>query len=271
MKQSFHLKDVTGLWQKNNIFPYFFEIYKIAHIIFINNSLADIKCLEIRLDDSYVEEFKIKYVEEFSDDCVKIRLENENDYLEVENLVRNSFWNVYRPGAYEHFIVHNLRNDESFIRKLAFVIEKDGLIIGQINYSKGKIHGENGNVSEAIILGPVSIEENYQNMGYGTKLIEYTLDIAEKDAIPYVFVVGDENYYGRFGFESASKYNIFLEGTDTDEECPFFMIKIFDKDKTTFEKSIFTNPDVFNVDEMDVDEFDRQFEYKEKKVLDGQL
>ena len=40
-----------------------------------------------------------------------IRLENENDYLKVENLARNSFWNVYRPGAYEHYIVHNLRDD----------------------------------------------------------------------------------------------------------------------------------------------------------------
>ena len=64
---------------------------------------------------------------------MKIRLENEEDYIEVEKLVRDSFWNVYRPGAYEHFIVHNLRNDESFVSKLAYVIEDDGKIIGSIN------------------------------------------------------------------------------------------------------------------------------------------
>ena len=205
------------------------------------------------------------------EDDVKIRLENEKDYLEVENLIRNSFWNVYRPGAYEHFIVHNLRNDKSFIRKLAFVIEKDDLIVGQINYSKGKLSTENGKDCEAIVLGPISIDENYQNMGYGSKLIEYTLGLIERNGIPYVFVVGDENYYRRFGFESASRYNIFLEGTNPNEECPFFMIKIFDKDKITCKKSIFSNPDVFNVDEKDVDEFDKQFEFKEKKVLDTQL
>lgn len=204
-------------------------------------------------------------------DDVNIRLENKKDYFEVENLVRNSFWNVYRPGAYEHFIVHNLRNDKSFIRKLAFVIEKDGLIIGQINYSKGELNTENGNNCEAIVLGPISIDKNYQNKGYGSKLIEFTLNLIKKNDIPYVFVVGDENYYKRFGFESASKYNIFLEGTDTNDECPFFMIKIFDKSKVTYEKSIFSNPDVFNVDEKDVDEFDKQFEFKEKKVLDSQL
>ena len=64
---------------------------------------------------------------------MKISLETENDYLEVENLVRNSFWNVYRPGAFEHYIVHHLRNDESFINDFAYVIECDCKIRGHIN------------------------------------------------------------------------------------------------------------------------------------------
>ena len=100
-------------------------------------------------------------------------------------------------------------------------------------------------------------------------MIEYTLNLAKKQNIPYIFVVGDENYYRRFGFESASKYDLYLEGTDTSESCPFFMIKIFNEEKP--KKGIFHNPDVFNVSEKDVDEFDEQFEYKEKKVLEGQL
>ena len=77
--------------------------------------------------------------------------------------------------------------------------------------------------------------------------------------------------YQRFGFESASQYNLFLEGTDRNEECPFFMIKIFDSKKIDMKYGIFSNPDVFNIDESDVDEFDKKFEYKEKKVLEGQL
>ena len=85
-------------------------------------------------------------------------------------------------------------------------------------------------------------------------------------------MVGDENYYSRFGFESASKYNLFLEGTDTEEENPFFMIKIFENDfDESYDKGIFYNPKVFNVNEKDVDEFDKNFEYKEKRVQEGQL
>lgn len=201
---------------------------------------------------------------------MKIRLEEEKDYFDVEKMVRNSFWNIYRPGAYEHYIVHELRKDPSFIKELAYVIEEDEEIIGHINYFKGKIH-INNEVGDAVVLGPVAIATTHQNQGYGTKLISHTLNLAKDMDIDYVFVVGDENYYKRFGFESASKYNLFLEGTDTDEECPFFMIKIFDVDKLNYQKGIFVNPDVFNVDENDVNEFDRQFEYKEKRVQDGQL
>ena len=204
------------------------------------------------------------------DDC-KIRLENPADYLEVENLVRDSFWNVYRPGAFEHYIVHNLRNHESFIKELAYVIEKRKKIIAHINYSAGRICFENGNFQKALVLGPICVDRKWQNQGYGTKLINHSLKIiAEKD-IPYVFVIGDENYYKRFGFETASKYKFYLKGTDRSEENPFFMIKIFDEEKIGMEWGIFENPDVFDIDPQDVDEFDRKFEYKEKRIQEGQL
>ena len=83
--------------------------------------------------------------------------------------------------------------------------------------------------------------------------------------------MGDENYYSRFGFESASKYNLYLENTDVNEENPFFMINVFDGTRLEGKFGIFHNPDVFDVDEKELDEFDRQFEYREKLVLDTQL
>lgn len=199
-----------------------------------------------------------------------IRHESENDYREVEELVRDSFWNVYRPGAYEHFIVHNLRDDESFLENLAYVIEDDGKIVGHINYSIGTISYESG-IVPAVVLGPLAIDKNCQNQGLGSKLINFTLGIAKDDCIPFVLVIGNEDYYSRFGFVSASKYNIYLDGTDLDEENPFFMIKVFDEDKVKKELGIFRNPDVFDVDDDEVDEFDSQFEYMEKLVLDTQL
>lgn len=194
----------------------------------------------------------------------------ETDYEGVENLVMDSFWNVYRPGAFEHYIVHQLRNDESFIPDLAYVIECSEQIVGHINYSLGIIDYGDEKV-DAVVLGPISIHRNYQNPGFGSKLIGFTLDLARREGIPFVLVIGDENYYHRFGFESASKYNVFLDGTNTNEECLFFMIKIFDESSFKNKLGTFHNPCVFDVDESDVDEFDRQFEYREKLVLDTQL
>lgn len=216
-----------------------------------------------------------------------IRLEEEKDHIKVENIVRDAFWNVYRPGAYEHYIVHNLRKDSSFIKDLAYVIEENDEIIGHINYSNGRLnlyrknrYGVDIKVREesgkATVLGPIAIDSKYQSNGYGSKLIRHTLNLAEEMGIPFVFVIGDENYYSRFGFESASKYNIYLEGTDTEDENPFFMIRILNGNENIiknldFDKGIFYNPKVFDVDEKMVDEFDKNFEYKEKKVLEGQL
>ena len=196
-------------------------------------------------------------------------MEEKNDYLEVENLVRDSFWNVYRPGAFEHYIVHNLRNDDSFIANLAYVIEIDAKIVGHINYSRGSIDYGDKRI-DAVVLGPIAIHKDYQNQGLGSRLIEYTLEMAGDD-FPFIFVIGDENYYHRFGFESASRYNLYLDGTDSTGECPFFMIKVFDENKLEHNRGIFFNPEVFNVNPEDVDEFDKEFEYRKKLVLDGQL
>ena len=42
---------------------------------------------------------------------IVIRLEKKEEYREVENMVRESFWNVYRPGCYEHYVLNQLRNE----------------------------------------------------------------------------------------------------------------------------------------------------------------
>ena len=57
---------------------------------------------------------------------ITIRLENENDYQNVENLTREAFWNVYRPGCMEHYVLHCYRRDPDFVPELDFVMELDG-------------------------------------------------------------------------------------------------------------------------------------------------
>lgn len=60
-----------------------------------------------------------------------IRPETPADFRAVETLVRNAFWNVYRPGCMEHFVLHTLRNDPDFVPELSLVLEQSGVLLGQ--------------------------------------------------------------------------------------------------------------------------------------------
>jgi len=61
---------------------------------------------------------------------MNIRLETPKDYREVENLTREAFWNVYRPGCTEHYVLNQYRANPDFIPELDLVMEMDDKIIG---------------------------------------------------------------------------------------------------------------------------------------------
>lgn len=51
------------------------------------------------------------------DKNVIIRLEKRSEERDVENLIREAFWNLYRPGCLEHFVMHQLRSNPDFVKK----------------------------------------------------------------------------------------------------------------------------------------------------------
>lgn len=200
-----------------------------------------------------------------------IRLEEEKDYFETENLTREAFWNVYREGCFEHLIIHNLRKDKSFVKELDYCIEIDNKIIANIVYAKGKLKLENGNIREILIFGPVSVLPEYQKKGYGEKLINYTIEKAKELGFDAIVIMGNPNYYKKFGFESCSKYKIYYEGLDKNEEAPFFMIKILNDNNIENLKGIYSDPDCYKADEKELEEFDKKFPFKIKEKIEGQI
>lgn len=200
-----------------------------------------------------------------------IRLEKEKDYFETENLTREAFWNVYREGCFEHLIIHNLRKDKSFVKELDYCIEIDNKIIANIVYAKGKLKLENGDIREILIFGPVSVLPKYQKKGYGEKLINYTIEKAKELGYDAIVIMGNPNYYKKFGFESCSKYKIYYEGLDKNEEAPFFMIKILNDNNIENLKGIYSDPDCYKADEKELEEFDKKFPFKIKEKIEGQI
>ena len=91
-----------------------------------------------------------------------IRLETKNDYKKTENLVREAFWNVYRPGCLEHYVLNCLRNNKDYIPELAFVMEKNGEIIGQNVFVKAEIKTDNETKIPIMAMGPICISPKFQ-------------------------------------------------------------------------------------------------------------
>lgn len=129
-----------------------------------------------------------------------IRLEKEEDYREVEELVRKSFWNVYRPGCTEHFVLKKLREDPNFISELDFVMEKNGKIIGQNVFVKSHIDLDDGSKLPIMTMGPICIANEYKRLGYGKMLLDYSIEKAKEYGCKALFFEGNIDFYGKSGF-----------------------------------------------------------------------
>ena len=124
-----------------------------------------------------------------------IRLEKENDYREVENLTREAFWNVYRPGCLEHYVLHKFRDRADFVHQLSFVLEKNGKIIGHIMYAHSQIQCDNGDIIPIMTFGPLSILPEERGKGYGTMLLQYSMDKAKELEVKALAITGNINFY----------------------------------------------------------------------------
>lgn len=140
-----------------------------------------------------------------------IRLETEKDYRTVEELTREAFWNVYQPGCDEHYFVHMMRSHEDFIPELAFVLEKDGEIIGNIMYTKTRLIGEDGEKKETVSFGPICISPENQRQGFSKILIEHSFKKVLELGYDTVVIFGNPANYVPRGFKSCRKMNVCLE------------------------------------------------------------
>ena len=111
-------------------------------------------------------------------DNIVIRLEEKSEYRKVENLVRDSFWNVYRPGCLEHYVLHKLRNDPAFVPELDLVMYQDGELIGQNMFMRTAIAADDGRSIPIMTMGPICIRNEYKRKGYGKILLDYSLEKA---------------------------------------------------------------------------------------------
>lgn len=193
-------------------------------------------------------------------DNLVIQKEKPEDYREVENLVREAFWNVYKPGCSEHFVLHTLRDNPDFVSDLDFVMKLNDEVIGQIVFVKN--YG-------ALTMGPLCIHPDYQGKGYGRKLLDYGLNKARKLGFSAVLIEGDINFYGKSGFEYASKHNIKYAGLPEGSDDSFFLCN--ELIPGSLKPGTYATHPAYLVDDKDVDEFDKRFPARKKLKLASQI
>ena len=204
-------------------------------------------------------------------DNITIRLEEEKDYREVENMIRESFWNVYRPGALEHYVIHVLRDDPAFVKELDVVMEKDGELIGQNMFMKTIIRADDGRVIDVLTMGPICIRQDLKRQGYGKILLDDCLEKAAALGFGAVLFEGNIAFYGNCGFDYAGKFGIRYHDMPEDAPASFFLCRELIPGYLDGITGSYETPQGYYVDEEAAEAFDREFPYKEKRELPGQL
>ena len=198
-------------------------------------------------------------------------MENKDDERTVENLVRESFWNVYRPGCYEHYVLRVQREHPDFVHELNLVMEKEGEIIGQTVFVKANIKSDDGRDIPVLALGPICIAPEYKRQGYGKKLLDYAFDKAEKLGYGAVCFEGNIDFYGKCGCYYASSFGIRYHGLPDGEDSSFFLCRELKKSYLDGVSGVYSTPEVYFVSEEEAEAFDLQFPKKEKLKLPGQI
>ena len=200
-----------------------------------------------------------------------IRSETQEDCREVENLVRESFWNVYRPGCSEHYVLHVLRDDPAFVKELDFVMEQDGMLIGQNMFMRTVIEADDGRMIPVLTMGPIGITPEQKRQGYGKKLLDYSLEKAAALGFGAVLFEGNIGFYGHSGFRYARSFGIRYHDLPEGADDSFFLCKALIPGYLDGVTGVYQTPQGYYVDDADVEAFDRTFPPKEKLRLPGQI
>ncbi len=133
----------------------------------------------------------------------KFTHEKPQDSVAIENLLDISFGEGrFKKTAYA------LRQNSNPIPELCCVIRDGEDLLASIQYWHLRIAGK----VPALLLGPIVVKPERQGEGIGVGLIRDTLSLAKSMGHKIVVLVGDPEYYQRFGFFSASAKGLELPG-----------------------------------------------------------
>jgi len=200
-----------------------------------------------------------------------IRPETSSDFSAVENLVREAFWNLYRPGCMEHFVLHCLRKDPAFVSELSLVVEQNGRLIGQFAACRAAVKLDSGAFLPVLNVGPLCIAPEFQRRGLGRILLDTAMQKASALGFGASVLEGDPGFYGPSGFVPGKNVGIRYED---DPEADYFLVKELLSGSLHGKCGTYRDPEAYFVcltHPQEFAAFEDGFPAKEKLSLPGQL
>ena len=207
-------------------------------------------------------------------DHIVIRRETEKDYRAVEELVRESFWNVYQPGCLEHFVIHRLREDPAFVPELDLVMEKDGQLIGQNMFMRAQIRADDGRSVPIMTMGPICVANEFKRQGYGKTLLDCSLQQAAALGCGALCFEGNILFYGKCGFTYARNFGLRYHGLPEGADDSFFLCQELIPGYLAGVTGVYGPPEGYFAAEREpeaFEAFDATFPPRVKLKLPGQL
>jgi predicted N-acetyltransferase YhbS len=189
-------------------------------------------------------------------------------FFQTENLTREAFWNIYKPGCDEHLVLHNIRKSENYIKELDLVAFFNQQLIGHIIFSKAKVIDSMNLEHEILCVGPISVLPEFQNKGIGSELIEYSISMARRLGFIGMILFGNPDYYHRFGFKNAKEFEITTKDLQNFE--PFMALQLQEKGMEKL-KGKFYEDTAYMIDQSELTVFEKKFPEKEKKKTETQF
>lgn len=168
---------------------------------------------------------------------IRIRTEETKDIPQVRKINEQAFETLVEAN-----IVDRLR--QTCPNSLSLVAEDGNDIIGHILFSPAVITTPEGEKIEGMGLAPMAVAPARQRQGIGSQLVNRGIEILRKRGCLFIIVIGHPEYYPRFGFEKASKYNLSSQWDGVPDEA--FMIVIIDPESLKGISGVVRYPDEFD-------------------------
>ncbi len=114
---------------------------------------------------------------------------------------------VFGPGRFARS-AYRVREGNGLMSRFCRVADRNGRIIASLRLTEVSIGGRPG----AALLGPVAVDPEFHGQGYGRQLVGESIADMTRAGIHAVVLVGDEPYYGRFGFKPVPRGTIVFPG-----------------------------------------------------------